>query len=117
MDYLEDVHTLLLSERQALYPLGTQVATETIRNVLIQDGYAQEALTQMTAVTLRQMLEAEAALAGYQDIFFLFAALTLISLGPVLLMRGGISVMTSTDGAEATTGKQRRAKTPLHTHR
>ena len=31
MDYREDVHTLLLSERQALYPLGTKVATETIR--------------------------------------------------------------------------------------
>jgi hypothetical protein len=35
MDYREDVHTLLLSERQALYPLRTQVATETIRGVLV----------------------------------------------------------------------------------
>ena len=117
MAYLEDVHTLLLSERQALYPLGTQVATETIRNVLIQDGHAQEALAQRTTETLRQMLEAEAALAGYQDLFFLFAALTLVSLGPVLFMRGGIRVVASTDGTEATTGKQRRAKTPLRTRR
>jgi DHA2 family multidrug resistance protein len=113
MDYLEDVHTLLLAERQALYPLGTQVATETIRDVLVQDGHAQEALAQMTTVVLRQMLGAEAALAGYQDLFFLFAALTLVSLVPVLLMRGGKIIVASEDGDEAMTGQQRRAKTPL----
>src|SRR6266850_3629187 len=85
MDYLEDVHTLLFSERQALYPLGTQVATETIRDVLVQDGHTREGLAQMTTAVLHQMLGDEAALAGYQDIFFLFAALTLLSLVPVLL--------------------------------
>ena len=62
--YREDVHTLLLSERQALYPLGTQVATETIRDVLVQDGNAKEGLTQMTTAVLRQMLGEEAALAA-----------------------------------------------------
>jgi len=117
MDYLEDVHTLLFSERQALYPLGTQVATETIRDVLIQDGHAKEGLAQMTTAVLHQMLGEEAALAGYQDLFFLFAALTLLSLVPVLLMRGGKIIVASEDGAEAMTGKQRRAKTPLRSPR
>ena len=80
------MHTLLLSERQALYSLGTQVATKTIRDVLVQDGDVQEGLAQMTAAVLRQMLGEEAALAGYQGLFFIFAALTLFSLVPVLLM-------------------------------
>jgi DHA2 family multidrug resistance protein len=31
----EDVHTLLYAQRQTLYPLGTEAATETIRQVLI----------------------------------------------------------------------------------
>src|SRR6266446_3909507 len=117
MDYREDVHTLLLSERQALYPLGTQIATETIRDVLIQDGHTREGLAQMTTAVLRQMLGEEAALAGYQDLFFMFAALTLFSLVPVLLMRGGKIIVASEDGAEAMTGKQRRAKTPLRSPR
>jgi DHA2 family multidrug resistance protein len=109
IDYREDVHTLILSERQALYPLGTQAATETIRDVLVQDGHARDGLVQMTAAVMRQMLGEEAALAGYQDLFFIFAALTLFSLVPVLLMRGGKMRVASADGAEA----QRRAKKSL----
>jgi EmrB/QacA subfamily drug resistance transporter len=92
MDYREDVHTLLLSERQALYPLGTEVASDTIRGMLILDGEHDAALAQKTAGILRQMLTEEAALAGYHDLFFMFAALTLFSLLPVMLMRGGKSV-------------------------
>jgi hypothetical protein len=117
MDYFEDVHTLLFSECQALYPLGTQVATETIRDVLVQDGHAKEGLAQMTTAVLHQMLGEEAALAGYQDLFFLFAALALFSLVPVLLLRDGKIIVASEDGAEAVTGKQRRAKTPLRSPR
>jgi hypothetical protein len=103
MNYREDVHTLILSERQALYPLGTQAATETIRDVLVQDGHTREGLVQMTTAVMR------AALAGYQDLFFIFAALTLFSLLPVLLMRGGKMRVASADGAEA----QHRAKKSL----
>jgi EmrB/QacA subfamily drug resistance transporter len=89
MDYREDVHMLILSQRQALYPLGTEMATDAIRGVLIQDGDSGETLAQKTAAILRQKLVEEAALAGYHDVFFMFAALTLFSLLPVLLMRGG----------------------------
>jgi EmrB/QacA subfamily drug resistance transporter len=93
MDYREDVHTLMLSERQALYPLGTMAATEAIRGVLAQDGNFDGALAQKTAGVLRQKLTEEAALAGYHDLFFMFAALTLFSLIPVLFMRGGKVVL------------------------
>lgn len=89
LDYRQDVHTLVLAQRQALYPLGTDVATETIRDVLIRDGNRDEMLAQMTARVLRQKLSAAAALAGYHDMFFMFASLALFSLIPVLLMRGG----------------------------
>jgi EmrB/QacA subfamily drug resistance transporter len=89
MDYREDVHTLILSQRQALYPLGTEVATDAVRGVLMQDGESGGMLAQKTAGILRQKLSEEAALAGYHDVFFMFAALTLFSLLPVLLMRGG----------------------------
>jgi DHA2 family multidrug resistance protein len=87
MDSREEVHTLILSERQALYPLGTEVATDAIRQVLIHDGNHDGALTQKIARVLREQLSDAAALAGYHDLFFMFAALTLFSLLPVLLMR------------------------------
>jgi hypothetical protein len=93
MDYREDVHRLILSQRQALYPLGTEVATEAIRGVLIQDGDSGEMLAQKTAEILRQKLSDEAALAGYHDLFFMFAVLTLFSLLPVMLMRGNKPVL------------------------
>ena len=93
MDYREDVHTLILSQRQALYPLGTEVATDAIRGVLMQDGDSGEMLAQKTAGILRQKLSEEAALAGYHDLFFMFAALTLFSLLPVMLMRGSKPVL------------------------
>jgi hypothetical protein len=80
---------VVLAERQALYPMGTEIATDTIRDVLIQDGHRDELLAQMTDSVLRQKLVAEAALAGYHDLFFMFASLTLLSLIPVLFMRGG----------------------------
>jgi len=88
MDYREDVHMLILSQRQALYPLGTEVATNAIRGVLMQDGDSGGTLAQKTAGILRQKLSEQAAVAGYHDVFFMFAALTLFSLLPVLLMRG-----------------------------
>lgn len=87
LDYRQDVHMLLLDQRQTLYPMGTEIATDTIREVLIQDGYHGELLSQMTAGVLRQKLVAEAALAGYHDLFFMFASLALLSLIPVLFMR------------------------------
>jgi EmrB/QacA subfamily drug resistance transporter len=93
MDYREDVHTLVLAQRQALYPLGTEVATDAIRGVLVQDGERDGGLAQKTAGILRQKLSEEAALAGYHDLFFMFAALTLFSLVPVMLMRSGKPVL------------------------
>ena len=89
MDYREDVHTLIFSQRQSLYPLGTEVATDAIRGVLMRDGNYDGELAQKTAGILRAKLSEEAALAGYHDLFYMFAALTLFSLIPVLFMRGG----------------------------
>jgi DHA2 family multidrug resistance protein len=88
MEHREDMHTLILSQRQALYPLGTEAANEAIRGVLMQDGQWGESLAQKTAGILRQRLADEAALAGYHDVFFMFAALTLFSLLLVMLMWG-----------------------------
>jgi EmrB/QacA subfamily drug resistance transporter len=89
MDYREDVHTLILSQRQGLYPLGTEVATEAIRGELMYDGARDEVLAQKTTAVLRQKLSDEAALAGYHDLFYMFAVLALFSLIPVAFMRGG----------------------------
>jgi DHA2 family multidrug resistance protein len=100
MEYREDVHTVSLSERQELYPLGTQVATTTIREVLTQDGQVNEGLAQMTTAVLHDQLSEAATLASYHDLFFLFAALTLCSLVPVLCLRGGACSTVSADGAE-----------------
>ena len=113
MAYREDVHTLILAERQALYPLGTQIATATIREVLTQDGQVNEGLAQMTTAVLRQKLSEEATLAGYQDLFFLFAALTLFSLVPVLFLRGGKRSVASADSAEGRQGKPQPSQPPV----
>lgn len=88
MNYREDVHVTLLSQRQALYPLGTEVATDAIRAVLMQDGQVGESLAQMTDAVLRQQLRETAALAGYQDIFLMIAGLAGLSLVAVLCMYG-----------------------------
>jgi hypothetical protein len=69
------------------------VATDAIRGVLLQDGEHDAGLVQKTAGILRQKLAEEAALAGYHDLFFMFAALTMFSLLPVMLMRGGKPVL------------------------
>jgi hypothetical protein len=71
----------------------------------------------MTTAVLRQMLREETTLAGYHDLCFIFAALILFSLVPVLLMRGGKMSVASADGAEAMRGKQRRAKKSLRSPR
>jgi DHA2 family multidrug resistance protein len=112
MESREDVHTLILSQRQQLYPLGTQIATETIRQVLVQDGNVGEGLARMTNAVLRQKLVETATLTGYQDLFSMFAALALLSLVPVLLLRSR-KIISSEDSAKARTGKQRQAKTSL----
>ena len=117
MDYREDVHALLLSERQALYPLGTQAATETIREVLQQDGQINEGLAQMTTAVLHQKLTEEAALTGYQDLFFIFAVFSLLSLIPVLFLRGGRGMAARDDGEKGRTGKQRHAQAPMRSPR
>jgi DHA2 family multidrug resistance protein len=87
LEYREDVHTVMLSERQALYPLGTEDATVTIRAVLRQEGPGPGGLTQTTAAVLHDQLTEAATLASYHDLFFLFAVLTLGSLVPVLCLR------------------------------
>ena len=93
LEHREAVHTLLLSQRQPLYPLGTQIAEETIRSMLAQDGNTDGVLAQKTAGVLRQVLSAEAGLAAYQDLFFIFAVLTLFSVIPVLLMQDGKALL------------------------
>jgi DHA2 family multidrug resistance protein len=110
MESREDVHTVLLSERQALYPLGTQVATATIREVLTQDGQGNEGLAQMTTAVLHDKLAEAATLASYHDLFFLFAVLTLGSLVPVLCLRGGPRRVVRADGVEG------RSATPQPSH-
>ena len=87
LNYRQDVRLLMLSEQQALYPLGTDAAADTVRTALMQEGLSDDALSQMTANMLQRQLTAEAALAGYHDIFIMFAGLALFALIPVLLLR------------------------------
>jgi hypothetical protein len=55
--------------------------------MLMQEGLRDDLLTQMTTDMLRRQLTAEAALAGYHDMFVMFACLALCALIPVLLLR------------------------------
>lgn len=89
LDAREGLHWLQYAERQSLYPLGTDSATETIRGVLVQDGHTGEILSQMTTAVLRQQLGERAAMASYQDLFAMFAILAIVCLVPMLLLRTG----------------------------
>jgi DHA2 family multidrug resistance protein len=109
MEYREDVHMVVLSERQTLYPLGTQAAMTTIREVLTQDGQGNEGLAQQTTAVLHQQLAEAATLASYHDLFFLFALLAMCSLVPVLFLRSG-----TRSAARATGTEGRQDKQPSH---
>jgi EmrB/QacA subfamily drug resistance transporter len=111
MDYREDVHRLIYSQRQMLYPSGTEAATASIREVLIQDGASNDGLAQLTDAVLQQKLVEEATLAGYQDIFFMFAALAVVCLVPVVLLRGGKTAAPRGGRTQRPTGKPRSSKT------
>lgn len=99
MDYLEHLHMLRLAQYQTLYPLGTQIATETVREVLSVDGAWGNTLAQQTDGVLQQVMADTAALTGYQDLFVLFVLLAIVSLIPVLLLRGGKLPTSTTEGA------------------
>ncbi len=85
----EALHQLRYAERQMLYPMGTEQATETIREVLILDGRMGDTLSQMTTAVLREQLGERAAMGSYHDLFALFATLAMACLLPVLLLRTG----------------------------
>jgi hypothetical protein len=75
--------------------MGTEHATETIREVLVRDGQFGETLSQMTSAVLRQMLGERAAMESYHDLFAMFAILAAVCLVPVLLLRTGQSATSS----------------------
>jgi DHA2 family multidrug resistance protein len=83
----QEVRLLHYAERQTLYPMGTEQATETIRGVLMQDGHIGGTLDQMTTTVLRQQLEERAAMASYHDLFAMFAILAMVCLIPAILLR------------------------------
>ena len=106
----QDVNTRLFAQQQALYPQGTLEATETIRQVLVQDGQVSDTLNQMINAVLRQKLGEGAALASYHDLFYMFAILALVCIVPVLFLRGGKRRMVGRDAPKPSTDTSRMAK-------
>jgi DHA2 family multidrug resistance protein len=106
----QDFHTLQFAQSQTLYPMGTEAATERIREMLVQDGQVGEHLHQMTQAVLHQRLLQDAAMAGYQDLFLIFTILPLICLVPVLLLRGEKGI---TSGRERPTRQSTSASSSL----
>jgi len=69
----------------------------------------------MTNAVLRQQLSEAATLAGYHDLFFLFAALTFGSLVPVIFLRGAKRHVARVDGTEGKQGELRQpSQPPVH---
>lgn len=89
LDAREGLHQVKYAERQMLYPMGTEHATEAIRKFLTQAGQAGVGLDQMTTTVLRQRLVERAAMASYHDLFAMFAILAIVCLVPVLLLQTG----------------------------
>lgn len=113
----QDVHILQYAQRQILYPMGTQNATERIREVLILDGQIGETLNQMTRAVLRQKLGEGAAMASYRDLFSVFVILALVCLVPVLFMRGRKRSTTDTSEANASPDERSPSNTVEHKSR
>jgi DHA2 family multidrug resistance protein len=117
LEVRQDVHVLKYAQSQISYPIGTQSATEAIRQVLMQDGQVGATLNQMTQAVLRQKLGEAAAMAGYHDLFAMFATLALVCLVPVLFLRsgkrstvGGAEAKPTLDGRHSTTPVESRSR-------
>ena len=111
LDAREALHRVQYAERQMLYPMGTEQATETIQGVLAQDGQVGEILHQMTSAVLRQQLGERAAMGSYQDLFAIFAILAIVCLVPVLLLRTGLRATPSRKNTPAAPTADKLPKT------
>ncbi len=111
LDSREALHRVQYGERQMLYPMGTEYATETIRGLLVQDGHTGATLTQMTRAVLRQLLGERAAMASYQDLFAIFTILAIVCLVPVLLLQTGQRATSRRENTPSTPNAEQRSKT------
>ncbi len=89
LDSRESLHQVVYAERQMLYPIGAEQATEALREFLAQAGQTGASLNQMTNTVLRQWLVERSAMASYHDLFAMFAILAIVCLIPVLLLQTG----------------------------
>jgi len=107
----QEVRQLHYADRQLLYPLGTEQATETIQGILMQDGQMGGTLDQMTTAVLRQQLEERAAMASYHDLFAMFAILAVVCLVPTFLLQSGRSAVSDKADRRRTTTSEKLSET------
>jgi hypothetical protein len=91
--------------------MGTEQATETIREVLVQDGQVGETLNQMTSAVLRQMLGEGAAMASYHDLFAMFAILAMVCLVLVPFLQTGQRATSRKEKTPSATRVENLSKT------
>ncbi|WP_089942760.1 DHA2 family efflux MFS transporter permease subunit [Candidatus Entotheonella palauensis] len=107
----EELHQVRYADRQMLYPMGLEHATEIIREFLVQSGQAGAALNRMTTAVLHQRLVERAAMASYHDLFAMFAILAVVCLVPVLLLRSGQNVTSSREHTPSRIKAEKPSKT------
>lgn len=85
LEYRRDLHALALSNTQGTLEISTQLSLHTLQQTFLSDG-DNPGLAQVKADTyLNSIMQQEANVAAYQDVFLFSAFLSLFSLVPGLL--------------------------------
>jgi EmrB/QacA subfamily drug resistance transporter len=85
LEYRRALHGLWLGEAQGMLDLPSQWATTDLQQFFIADGDLRGAAQVRTAARLNAMLQDEASIAAYQDIFLVSAFISLFTILPGLL--------------------------------
>jgi hypothetical protein len=102
LEYRREVHGLWLAEEQGLRELPSQWVTTELQQFFAAEGDGRSVAQVRGAAHLHAMLQEEASIAAYQDVFLCSAFLSLCALLPGLLRTS--ARRTPSGGAEPPTG-------------
>jgi EmrB/QacA subfamily drug resistance transporter len=85
LEYRRDLHGLFLAEEQGMHELSTQWATDDMQHFLMADGDSRAVAQVRAAARLQNILQDDATVAAYQDVFLCSAFISLLTILPGLL--------------------------------
>ncbi|MGE3538013.1 MAG: DHA2 family efflux MFS transporter permease subunit [Candidatus Tectimicrobiota bacterium] len=105
LEYRRDVHGLFLAEEQGLHELSSQWATEDMQRFFMDDGDGRGTAQVRAAARLNSLLENDATVAAYQDVFLCSALISLFTILPGLLRQSAAKKEPEAEAAPVTAGE------------